>query len=528
MGSEMCIRDSPILVKFFWVEVLLTIFSGWWAYTAFINIHFSSVKWKIAPYLLLSCSITGIFTPYMVTVGIALVSIVLVTILGLIMIQENSHDVEDLRFLSYSILFEHLSILYVVGIILGFFESSPLALHIILLANLFAALGLFSVLSFKLQASLRDKEELMRIVAGTAPSIGARSLQKNPYGKMIEKVNHNVSIMFIDIVDFSIASKQLGEQKTFERLSEWSSQVRAIIRKHGGEIDRSLGDGLLAFFGFHSRNPREHATLAFKAATEIQEVAVKTLSMDGQAGFPTRIGIHTDKVIIGNLGGESTDHTLIGDAVNFASRLEGACNSFRITISEKTFKLLDRESFADEGMNEILINIKHHHGFIKAYQYNFFYTDSQKQLLKKAEINHFEAMHKIVRHDRLEVDELSIHLRSSEGYLKVYDFSMEGFGVESETMFGPRSKLQVSIESSSDSLNRFLDEHLLRQVNIEIRWSRKTKSFFHHGVLLLLSDMQKEVLFKKLEQVVNEKKAVPKETASVSYTHLTLPTICSV
>ena len=57
--------------------------------------------------------------------------------------------------------------------------------------------------------------------------------------------------------------------------------------------------------------------------------------------FPLRIGMNTANVVIGNLGGEKrTDYTMIGEGVNYASRLESACNSFKISLSETTHALL--------------------------------------------------------------------------------------------------------------------------------------------------------------------------------------------
>ena len=177
--------------------------------------------------------------------------------------------------------------------------------------------------------------------------------------------------MFIDIVGFSVVSENLGSNQSFERISHWLNEVYKVVKKHGGNIDRSLGDGLLCFFGFNSSRADLPANSAFLAAIEIQNMSASKLSDKAHDhwAFPMRIGLNTDTVVIGNLGGDlRSDYTMIGNGVNFASRLEAACNMFRISMSSHTKELIDPNLYEKKSMNQIYLNIKHFKQYVEAFE----------------------------------------------------------------------------------------------------------------------------------------------------------------
>src|SRR5690606_6374571 len=102
----------------------------------------------------------------------------------------------------------------------------------------------------------------------------------------------------------------------------------------GGYVDRTLGDGMLCVFGYSAEGgPGEsqyHADQALTCAAAIQRKNIQRIldaRSTGDAVFPLRIGINTAGVFIGNLGDSvNSDFTVIGNGVNFASRLEHSCD----------------------------------------------------------------------------------------------------------------------------------------------------------------------------------------------------------
>src|SRR5690606_9173672 len=108
-----------------------------------------------------------------------------------------------------------------------------------------------------------------------------------------------VSIMFIDIVGFSAISESRSPEEVFKYLKDLMDRMRSEIHAHGGVVDRVLGDGLLAFFGYHYDGRKasdDHASQALAAALVIQRQNVEHClkAGDGDPIFPLRIGINTD------------------------------------------------------------------------------------------------------------------------------------------------------------------------------------------------------------------------------------------
>lgn len=169
-------------------------------------------------------------------------------------------------------------------------------------------------------------------------------LQLNALKKeaVLEGEDVEVSIFFSDIVDFTSISEQLTPEDLVQRLSVYFSGMTRIVLDQAGTLDKYIGDSIMAFWG--APLPREnHAHLACIAALKCQEYLdrlAREWQSESHPVFRTRIGIHTGKVIVGNIGSnERMNYTIIGDAANLASRLEGL-NKFyqtRLIISEDTF-----------------------------------------------------------------------------------------------------------------------------------------------------------------------------------------------
>ncbi|WP_312015207.1 adenylate/guanylate cyclase domain-containing protein [Bradyrhizobium lablabi] len=141
-----------------------------------------------------------------------------------------------------------------------------------------------------------------------------------------------MSVMFIDLAGFTSLSERLGD-RIIPLLSRYFDLVSGEIQKEGGTIDKFIGDAVMAFWGAPSANS-DHAVDCCRAALACQR-AVAEASLTDDRGMPLRIriGINSGDMLVGNIGSEvRLNYTVIGDAVNIASRLEGINKIYGSTI----------------------------------------------------------------------------------------------------------------------------------------------------------------------------------------------------
>ncbi|MGI9336023.1 MAG: CHASE2 domain-containing protein [Gammaproteobacteria bacterium] len=150
-----------------------------------------------------------------------------------------------------------------------------------------------------------------------------------------------MTVLFSDVVGFTSLSEQLEPKALVSLLNDYLSEMSSIVLRHDGVIDKFMGDGLMAFWNAPFDQP-DHAARACRTALEQLRRLDRMREQWVAGGLPAvnvRIGIHTGRMTVGNLGSrERFDYTVVGDAVNLASRLEGLNNEFgtRCIISEST------------------------------------------------------------------------------------------------------------------------------------------------------------------------------------------------
>ena len=158
-----------------------------------------------------------------------------------------------------------------------------------------------------------------------------------------------LTIFFSDIKGFTSISEILSPESLVEQMAEYLEAMSDEIRKKPpGTVDKFIGDSIMAFWGAPTPNP-DHASSACLAALLCQERLGhlrEKWKQEGKPLFFQRIGIYTGEVIVGNIGSESRmNYTVIGDAANIASRLEGLSKYYgtQIIIGQSTRELLKEE-----------------------------------------------------------------------------------------------------------------------------------------------------------------------------------------
>ena len=151
-----------------------------------------------------------------------------------------------------------------------------------------------------------------------------------------------LTVLFSDIAGFTSISEELDPEELVRLLNEYFNAMTELIFTYKGTVDKFIGDAIMAIWGAPV-DLDNHALQACLAALEMQsqlDVLRRKWQSEGKAQIKIRCGVNTGLMVVGNIGGEARfDYTVIGDSVNLASRLEGACKHYgaRIAISEFTY-----------------------------------------------------------------------------------------------------------------------------------------------------------------------------------------------
>lgn len=165
-------------------------------------------------------------------------------------------------------------------------------------------------------------------------------LVKNPDMASPSGRKECLTMFFSDIRGFTSMSEKMSPEEVQRLLSEYFTEMTAILFRHGGTLDKFMGDAVMAFFGNPEPQP-DHAQRAVLMALEMQEAIVKLnqkWEAEGRRTIGVGMGINTGDVTVGNLGSKDfLDYTVIGDAVNLACRLEQNAKAGDIIITQATY-----------------------------------------------------------------------------------------------------------------------------------------------------------------------------------------------
>lgn len=190
----------------------------------------------------------------------------------------------------------------------------------------------------------KSKRELANLFGTYVPPELVDEMVKDPDSYSMKATSRELTVMFCDMRGFTKMSERMEPVQLQELLNGVFSKLTSLIRSNQGTIDKYMGDCVMAFWGAPVETS-EHARRAVKAAMEMAN-AVRDINLDHSAkGLPEigiGIGVNTGVMCVGDMGSNiRRSYTVIGDAVNLGSRLEGLSKTYGvdIVVSETTRKL---------------------------------------------------------------------------------------------------------------------------------------------------------------------------------------------
>lgn len=199
----------------------------------------------------------------------------------------------------------------------------------------------------------REKKRLSRFFSPSVRDHIVRHQDENALGV----TRRPLTVLFSDIRGFTSLSEKLPAEQVVELLSDYLTELTDIVFKHGGTVDKYVGDCIMALYNA-PLDQKDHALQAVRTAVAFQKATHEISDRwEAKVGLPVRngVGVHTGEAVVGEMGSKGrSEYTAIGDTVNLAARLESITKDFKspIVISESTYEHVKGE-FAARALGEV-------------------------------------------------------------------------------------------------------------------------------------------------------------------------------
>jgi adenylate cyclase len=195
----------------------------------------------------------------------------------------------------------------------------------------------------RLAVAVEETKTSLRSFRKYVPAELVRLLLSSGQEAVLGGEMRRATVYFCDLADFTSVSESLAPEELVRHLADYFGAVSDGILASGGTVDKYIGDAIMAFWGAPAPTD-DHAAAACVTALRNQ-TALRSLRerwrAEGKPPLSARIGLHTGEVIVGNIGSAvRLNYTVMGDAVNLASRLEGLNKYYgtEVLVSERTYR----------------------------------------------------------------------------------------------------------------------------------------------------------------------------------------------
>jgi class 3 adenylate cyclase len=315
------------------------------------------------------------------------------------------------------------------------------------------------------------------------------ALMRHPDDISLEPRERVVTLMFIDIVGFSLSSENMAPREAFNNLKTILNRIADIVHQDGGVVDKTLGDGLLCYFGYRFDSDQidaNHSETALRCAIKIQEQMLEESLLAARAKapiYPLRIGLNTASCYLGDLGsGKRIEFTVVGNGVNFAKRLESACRVFCVMIGATTYELVKGLPWSEGMFAHKIIKIKHHADLRDAVEVD----PLRSRAADVAEVLEEHRRQTSFQRgaERIQIKEPgSIMALSSAGNGTLLDFTGHGASILFDLPRARGDLFQFKLESRIPGLMSKLEKHGIESIEVEVRWIHAAVDGTVHGVI---------------------------------------------
>ena len=222
----------------------------------------------------------------------------------------------------------------VVAVNLWFWTRANAVIPIAATLVMLLALTVLNLLGGFLRES-RAIRQLSDLFGEYVPPERVRQMRETGERFSMEGESRELSVLFSDVRDFTAASEKLAPRELTALMNAYLTPMTEAIHSGRGTIDKYVGDAIMAFWGAPLANPR-HACDAVAAALEMQQRMVALRAEFRDRGWPELaigVGVNTGTMNVGDMGSRFRKaYTVLGDAVNLASRLEGLTKAYGVGI----------------------------------------------------------------------------------------------------------------------------------------------------------------------------------------------------
>ena len=248
----------------------------------------------------------------------------------------------------------------VVGLNTGLYLGAGLVLPLAS-SLLMVALAFVLNMSYGYGVESRAKRQLAQLFGTYVPPALVEEMVKDPASYSMRAQARELTVMFCDMRGFTHLSESLGPIELQALLNAVFNRLTQVIRLHRGTIDKYMGDCVMAFWGAPVKMT-DHAELAVRAALEMA-LAIRAINAEreaqGQAVIGLGLGLNTGEMCVGDMGSDMRrSYTVIGDAVNLGSRLEGLSALYGVDIVVSDATRLQAPAFAWQWLDRVRVKGK--------------------------------------------------------------------------------------------------------------------------------------------------------------------------
>lgn len=198
-------------------------------------------------------------------------------------------------------------------------------------------------------------------------------------------VRRLISVMVVDIRDFTVLTRQLDEKVLSEVIGTWFRHSGSIIRKHGSWVDKYIGDAVMAVWFHGTKGVTDEEIRRICEALSALHKMTQELYNQYPLPFPLRIGagINTGYAMVDNTGsGDRPDYTALGDTVNAAFRLESSTKELQmdLALGETTYQYLLPLGVEKAGFKQYTVHLKGYETPTVTYAGSFAHLDALVQM----------------------------------------------------------------------------------------------------------------------------------------------------